>query len=139
MIPGNPAGYSGTPLWKKLGLEDGLGLWRDGVPDSVAAEIAEAGLALDERPAPEAGLQAALVFVTARDALAERLGRLRPLLAPAGMVWVCWPKKASKVATDITEDIVRAEALPRGFVDVKVCAVDAVWSGLKLVIRKTAR
>jgi hypothetical protein len=133
------AGYSGTPLWKKLGLKDGLGLWRDGVPDGVAAEIAESGLALDERTGPEAGLDAALVFVTARAALAERLQRLRPALAAAGMVWVCWPKKASKVATDITEDVVREEALPLGFVDVKVCAVDAVWSGLKLVIRKAAR
>lgn len=133
------AGYSGTPLWKKLGLRDGLGLWRDGVPDSVAAEIAEGGLTLDERAEPQAGLAAALVFVTARAALAERLAQLRPLIAPAGFFWIAWPKKASKVATDITEDVVRAEALPLGFVDVKVCAIDAVWSGLKLVIRKTAR
>lgn len=132
-------GYSGTPLWKKLGLKEGLGLWRDGVPDSVAAEIAEGGLALDDRTEPEAGLDAALVFVTARAVLAERLAQLRPVLAPAGMVWVCWPKKASRVATDITEDVVRAEALPLGFVDVKVCAVDPVWSGLRLVIRKAAR
>lgn len=133
------AGYSGTPLWKKLGLRTGLTLWRDGMPGSVAAEIAGGGLALDERAAPEPGIEAAILFVTAGSALADRLGRVRPLLAPAGMVWVCWPKKASKVPTDVTEDRVRDMALPLGFVDVKVCAVDAVWSGLKLVIRKSER
>ncbi len=68
--------------------------------------------------------------------LRAELSRLRPLLAPAGMVWVSWPKKAAKVPTDITEDVIRELALPLGFVDVKVCAVDAVWSGLKLVIRR---
>jgi hypothetical protein len=67
------------------------------------------------------------------------LGRLRGLLAADGTVWVSWPKKASGVKTDVTEDVVRAEALPLGLVDVKVCAVDAVWSGLKLVIRKSER
>jgi hypothetical protein len=71
--------------------------------------------------------------------LAEAMGRLRPLLAPNGMVWVSWPKKAAKVPTDITEDVIRRLALPLGFVDVKVCAVDAIWSGLKLVIRLSER
>jgi hypothetical protein len=71
--------------------------------------------------------------------LQEGLTQLRPLLAPSGVIWVSWPKRASNVPTDITEDVIRALALPKGYVDVKVCAVDAVWSGLKLVIRKSER
>ena len=85
------------------------------------------------------GLAAAHVFHTSAAGLEADLMRLRPIIAPDGMVWVSWPKKAAKVATDITEDTVRQLALPMGFVDVKVCAVDAVWSGLKLVIRKELR
>jgi hypothetical protein len=134
------AGYSGTPLTKKLGVRDGQPSWRLDMPDSVAAEIdRELGggpLLLD---APEAGLEMAHLFVTRRATLEDELRRLRPLLAPAGMIWVSWPKKAAKVDTDITEDVIRDLALPLGFVDVKVCAVDAVWSGLKLVIRKELR
>lgn len=133
-------GYSGTPLAKKLGVRDGQRSWRLDMPGSVAAEIdSEPGampLLLD---APEAGLEMAHLFVTRRAALDDELRRLRGLLAPAGMVWVSWPKKAAKVDADITEDVIREVALPLGFVDVKVCAVDAVWSGLKLVIRKSER
>ena len=130
------AGYSGTPLAKKLGVKDGQRTWRLAMPASVADEIAAAPLLLD---APAAGLEMAHVFTTRRAELEAELGRLRTLIDPAGMVWVSWPKKASKVETDITEDVIRAVALPMGFVDVKVCAVDAVWSGLKLVIRKALR
>jgi len=79
------------------------------------------------------------IFVTERKELAGKLGRLRRVLAPDGTIWVSWPKKASGMATEVTEDVVRAEAFPLGLVDVKVCAVDAVWSGLKLVIRKSER
>jgi hypothetical protein len=79
------------------------------------------------------------IFLTDRAVLAKELKRLRGLLASDGVVWVSWPKKAAKVVTDVTEDVIRAEALPLGFVDVKVCALDAVWSGLKLVIRKSER
>jgi hypothetical protein len=79
------------------------------------------------------------VFSRDRAALARSLASLRPRIAPATAVWVSWPKRASKVPTDITEDTIREVALPLGFVDVKVCAVDAVWSGLKLVIRKPLR
>jgi hypothetical protein len=77
--------------------------------------------------------------VTKAKALEAELKKLRPLLASNGMVWVSWPKKAAKVETDITEDTIRTIALPMGYVDVKVCAVDETWSGLKLVIRKSAR
>src|SRR5579859_6761754 len=137
--PGQNAGYSGTPLWKKLGVRDGQKTWRSKMPESVAAEIAAGGVRPVLMRSPAAGLEMAHVFVTRRAELAEHLARLRPLLAPAGVIWVSWPKKASGAATDVTEDGVRAECLPLGLVDVKVCAVDATWSGLKLVIRKTER
>jgi|SRR5579872_2750020 len=133
------AGYSGTPLWKKLGVRDGQKTWRSKMPASVAAEIASGGVRPAIVKSPAAGLEMAHVFVTRRAELAEHLARLRPLLAPAGVVWVSWPKQASGVATDVTEDVVRAECLPLGLVDVKVCAVDGTWSGLKLVVRKSER
>ena len=131
-----PAGYSGTPLAKKLSLKDGQRVWWEGVPDSVRSEIAEAGLALDLLSTPEPPIDAAHMFVTSRTQLAQALRRLLPLLPPSGFIWVSWPKKAAKVPTDITEDVIREVALPLGLVDVKVCAVDAVWSGLKLMIRR---
>ena len=133
------AGYSGTPLAKKLSLKDGMRVWRDGMPDNVAQEIAAEGLQLELLDRPESPIDLAHVFVTDRAALATRLERLLPILAPAGIIWVSWPKKTSKVATDISEDTIREIALPMGLVDVKVCAVDPTWSGLKLVVRKTLR
>lgn len=134
-----PAGYSGTPLAAKLGLRPGLRAWQQGMPDSVATELEHA---LPERgfeSEPTPGLDFAHVFTASRAELEATLVRLRPLIARTGMIWVSWPKKASKVPTDITEDTIREIALPLGLVDVKVCAVDAVWSGLKLVIRKELR
>ena len=132
------SGYSGTPLAKKLSLRDGMRAWFDAMPESVLAEIAMPELI--RLRAPEAPLDAAHIFVTERAIMTERLAMLRPLLALSGFVWVSWPKKASKVPTDITEDTIRAVILPNSdLVDVKVCAVDDVWSGLKLMIRKSAR
>ena len=131
------AGYSGTPLAKKLSLKDGMRVWREGMPDSVAHEIASEGLALDLLTVAEAPIDAAHVFVTKRAMLEERLRQLMPPLSASGFIWVSWPKKASKVATDITEDTIRDVCLPTGLVDVKVCAVDATWSGLKLMKRRT--
>lgn len=108
------------------------------MPDSVATEIdGDAPPRLLTEPV--AGLDVAHIFTASRAELATVLARLRPLLAAKGMVWVSWPKKASKVPTDITEDAIRAVCLPMGYVDVKVCAVDAVWSALKLVIRVSER
>jgi hypothetical protein len=133
------AGYSGTPLARKLGVKAGQRTWHWKMPDSVLAEILGAGVRPEMVGAPKVGLEMAHIFVTERKELAGKLGRLRGLLAADGMIWVSWPKKASRVATDVTEDVVRAEALPLGLVDVKVCAVDAVWSGLKLVIRRSER
>jgi hypothetical protein len=133
------AGYSGTPLAQKLSLKDGLRTWWWAMPDSVRAEIERDGVAVQRLDMPEPPIDAAHIFVTKRAVLDCELRLLLPLLAPAGFVWVSWPKKAAKVETDITEDTIREVALPLGLVDVKVCAVDATWSGLKLVIRKSAR
>jgi hypothetical protein len=130
------AGYSGTPLAKKLSLTDGMRVRFEAMPASVRAEIDGAGLALI--PAEEA-IDAAHIFVTGRNELRDSLGRLLPLLARDGQIWVSWPKKASKLPSDVTEDLVREVALPMGLVDVKVCAVDETWSGLKLVVRKALR
>ena len=130
------AGYSGTPLAKKLSLKDGMRVWRDGMPDSVAEEIAAEGLQLELLDAPESPTDAAHIFVTARAELETKLHRLMPLLGPGGFIWVSWPKKASKVPTYITEDTIRDVCLPMGLVDVKVCAIDATWSGLKLTRRR---
>ncbi|MFL6846248.1 MAG: hypothetical protein ACJ8ER_15370 [Allosphingosinicella sp.] len=134
------AGYSGTPLARKLSLKDGQRVWWDGMPEAVVAEIAAESLALERLPAPQPPIDAAHIFVTGRSDMESKLTALRPLLAPSGFIWVSWPKKASKLATDITEDRIREAILPAtDLVDVKVCAVDATWSGLKLMIRRDRR
>ena len=133
------SGYSGTPLAKKLSLKDGMRVWWDGMPDSVREEIAAGGLVVSEEAVPTPGIHAAHIFVTARADMEEKLALLRKLIDRAGMIWVSWPKKASKVPSDITEDVVREIALPMHLVDVKVCSVDDIWSGLKLVIRREHR
>lgn len=133
------AGYSGTPLAKKLGLKPGMRAWFADMPGTVHAEIAPGAIGLAEESAATAGLDAAHVFVSERADLERHLAALRDLIQPAGQIWVSWPKKASKVSTDITEDVIRDVCLPLGLVDVKVCAVDDVWSGLKLVIRRELR
>lgn len=132
-----PAGYSGTPLARKLGYTSGQSGWFHAMPDSVSAEIGDTELELGDIPGEQ--LDAAHVFVTARADLERLLVELRASIAPDGMVWVSWPKKASKVPTEVTEDTIREVALPMGWVDVKVCAIDATWSALKLVIRKALR
>lgn len=133
------SGYSGTPLAKRLSLKDGMRVWFDAMPDSVRDEIAASGVVLSEEAVPTPGIHAAHIFVTSRAEMEEKLTLLRALIDPAGMICVSWPKKASKVPTDITEDVIRDVRLPMGLVDVKVCAVDATWSGLKLVIRRQNR
>jgi hypothetical protein len=130
------SGYSGTPLTKKLSLKGGMRVWWDGMPDSVREEIAAAGMHLDLLDAPEAPIDAAHIFVTERSDLEAKLGQLMLSLSPAGFIWVSWPKKASKVASEVTEDTIREICLPMGLVDVKVCAVDDTWSGLKLMRRR---
>ncbi len=131
------AGYSGTPLARKLGFKEGM---------RAAYLDAPAGFAIDDLPdgvevANRLGGAKDLVvaFVKRRAELERRLDALRRAIAPDGMVWVAWPKRASSVETDMTEDVVRDVALPVGLVDTKVCAIDETWSGLRLVIRKELR
>ena len=107
------------------------------MPDSVAAEIGDTGTPLLAEP--EAPLDMAHVFHTDRAALTDDLKLLRDRLAPGGILWVSWPKRAAKVPTDIGEQDIRDLALPLGLVDTKVCAVDDIWSGLKLMIRRSDR
>ena len=132
------AGYSGTPLARKLGLTPGMRLLLRGAPTEYAQWIAPApdGLVLTTRAAHPA---AAHLFVTDGAALERQLRTLRRSLSDDGFVWVSWPKQSAKVPTTVTEDVIRAIALPMGFVDIKVCAVSDVWSGLKLVIRTSER
>ena len=135
-----PTGYSGTPLARKLSLKDGMRVWWDGVPDAVADEIQGGGLVLERQDSPEPPIDSAHIFVTSYADMAAKLAALRPLLAPGGFIWVSWPKKTSKVPTDITEDRIRDAILPAtDLVDVKVCAVDSTWSGLKLMVRRERR
>lgn len=133
------AGYSGTPLVKKLGLKPGMRAWFQDVPDNVRAAIEQDAPALQRLELPEPPVEFAHIFVTSCAVLDCELRMLLPLLDPAGVIWVSWPKKASKVPTDVTEDVIREVALPLHLVDVKVCALDETWSGLKLVIRKEHR
>lgn len=133
------AGYSGTPLPKKLGIKpDGRFAVRN-APDGFDATLGDlppgAVWATDVAP----GLDVVLAFYTERDRLVADWSELTDAVAPNGTVWVCWPKKASKVPTDITEDALRELLLPSGWVDNKVCAVDAVWSGLRLALRRELR
>ncbi|UXI69155.1 DUF3052 domain-containing protein [Tahibacter amnicola] len=134
----NDAGYSGKPLWQKLGLKPGLCVHLSEAVERYAQltgfDMTQVTLARHGAP-----FNFGHVFVQSREALAQALAALDERLAPDGQLWISWPKKASKIATDVTEDTVRELALPRQLVDVKVCAVDATWSGLKLVRRKSAR
>lgn len=133
------AGYSGRPLSAKLGLKPGMICWRHRMPEDISALLQTQASGAVIRAAPEPGVECAHVFVTERVELTGLLETLRVLLAPDGMIWVSWPKKASKLPTDVTEDTIRELCLPIGLVDVKVCAVDGIWSGLKLMIRKEFR
>jgi hypothetical protein len=134
------AGYSGTPLWKKLGYVHGTAALVLGAPaDYRRILVLPPGTEVTWLKAPKKGMGFVHVFGLTSATLRSTLRLLRRKIAPNGIVWVSWPKKASKVPTDITEDTIRDVALPMGFVDVKVCAVDETWSGLKLMIRKTER
>jgi len=139
------AGYSGTPPPKKLGLKDGQVTAFVALPESLEALAGAAAFAGVERWADWTGFGAPArfdvihAFASRRADLEAGLAGMTAALKPAGAIWVSWPKKAAKVETDVTEDVVRLVALPLGLVDVKVCAVDATWSGLKLVIRKDRR
>jgi hypothetical protein len=134
------AGYSGTPLWKKLGYKAGVPSLVDGAPAGYRSLLtlpADVKVAWLSRTAK--GIGFVHVFATKSSQLSAKLKSYRGSIAPNGVIWVSWPKKSSGVETDVTEDVIRDLALPMGLVDIKVCAVDEVWSGLKLVIRKELR
>jgi hypothetical protein len=139
------AGYSGTPLAQKLGLKDGQRALFIDLPAplaelAAARQFVEASrITVDQVGAASPGYDFVHLFTATRSVLEALAQTLMNLIARDGMIWVSWPKKAAKVATDITEDVIRAVLLPIGLVDVKVCAVDQTWSGLKLVIRKELR
>ena len=132
-------GYSGTSLARKLGVKDAQRTWRYRMPASVAKEISDDGVSPKILKSPQSGLEMVHVFAASRADLSKVLCDVRKLIEPDGIIWVSWPKKAAKVPTDVTEDVIRAEAFPLGLVDIKVCAVNETWSGLKLVIRKAER
>ncbi len=133
------AGYSGTPLPKKLGLKEGMRVHVAGAPTDYEALIGGWPADVVVLGSRGTGLDFVHVFVRQRKELATQLPKLRKRLQPAGRIWVSWPKRASKVPTDVTEDVVRAVAFPLGLVDIKVAAVDDTWSGLLLVIRRSER
>ncbi|HEY7095575.1 MAG TPA: DUF3052 domain-containing protein [Terriglobales bacterium] len=125
-------GYSGTPLPKKLGLKDQFRIALVDMPADVKAELKEA---LATCQSANDRLDFAMVFVKKQAELKKQFSTISTQLAPAGMLWISWPKKTSGVATDLDENIVRQIGLTTGLVDVKVCAVNEIWSGLKFVIR----
>jgi len=132
-------GYSGTPLAKKLGLKAASRVLLLGAPQDYASllEPLPEGVVFKSSASPQVDI--AQVFVTRKEELAGHLSALRTKLRPDAALWVSWPKKAANVPTTVTESTIREVALPLGFVDVKVCAVSDVWSGLKLVVRKELR
>jgi hypothetical protein len=134
-----PAGYSGTPLAQKLGIAEGCTVVARHAPTDYQQLVAPVppGVTFGSRVSKSTDL--VHVFTTKKAMLEAELTALRAAIKPTGAVWVSWPKKASKIPTDITEDTIRDVCLPLGFVDVKVCAVSTIWSGLKLVIRKELR
>jgi hypothetical protein len=133
------AGYSGTPLAKKLGIKAGSTIHTVHAPTNYAALVdpLPENVTLVQRPKPD--LDLVHLFTKTRSELVELLDRYKTKIKPAGAIWVSWPKKTSGIPSEITEDTVREVALPMGLVDIKVCAVDDIWSGLKLVIRKENR
>ena len=133
------AGYSGTPLVKKLGIKDGMVVAAPGAPDDFAAWLGPLPPGVTWKRQLRPPIDLAVAFFTARAAVTERWPALTRAVGPFGTVWVSWPKKSSGVATDLTEDAFRELLLPTGWVDVKVAAVDATWSGLKFVLRKELR
>jgi hypothetical protein len=133
------AGYSGTPLAAKLGIKPGAEVLVVGAPDGYLALVRPLpeGVTFTEQVSDSTDL--VHFFTSSKADLADALASYRRQLKPSAAVWISWPKKSSRVPTDLTEDVVRELALPLGFVDVKVCAVTDVWSGLKLLVRKELR
>jgi hypothetical protein len=134
-----PAGYSGTPLVKKLGIGPEMSVTLLGAPPGFDRTLGPLPAGVTVRHRLLGHTDVAVLFATTRGVLERRVEALRAAIAPAGAAWVAWPKKASKVPTDMDENVVREVCLPIGLVDTKVCAIDEVWSGLKVVIRRELR
>jgi len=128
-------GYSGTPLPKKLGIKNGFRVWLANAPADVRAELKSTLAACKVLSNGKSPLDLVMLFTKSKAELATEFDRLAKLLAPAGMLWVSWPKKSSGVPSDLDENIVREIGLAAGLVDVKICAVTETWSGLKFVRR----
>jgi hypothetical protein len=133
------SGYSGTPLARKLGIVPGTQVLARQAPEQYRQWLEPLPQSVIFARRLSAAVDVIHLFVTLKSALQRELVRLRGSIRADAAVWVSWPKKAAKLPTDISEDTIRQVALPLGFVDVKVCAVSEVWSGLKLVIRKELR
>ncbi len=133
------AGYSGKPLYAKLGIRAGYRVKTKNAPANYAALVAPLPEDVTLSTRLRSNVDLLHFFSTSKAELRQHLPKAMKIIRRDAMIWVSWPKKASKVPTDITEDTIREVALPLGLVDVKVCAVDDVWSGLKLVIRKELR
>ena len=132
-------GYSGTPLPQKLGIKAGHRLILLGAPGGFDATLGELPENVTVRTTARGTADVIVLFTTTRALLEARIDTLGASIFPDGAVWVAWPKKASKVPTDMTEDVVREVCLPRGLVDNKVCAIDETWSGLRVVHRVERR
>ena len=136
----NPSsGYSGTPLPRKLGIKEGAAVAFVNAPGDFADTLGESPDGVTVRERVRGPLDVVVFFTVRRADLERRIERLKAALDPAGRLWIAWPKRASKVETDMTEDVVRDVALPLGLVDNKVAAIDETWSGLQLVIRRELR
>lgn len=139
--PNSPlsSGYSGTPLAKKLGIKESHRLYVMDAPSHYLSLLAPLPALVKFVAQPDLQVDLVHVFVTQKEVLAPLLAAFRGKLKADAVIWISWPKKASKVSSTVTEDTIREFALPVGFVDIKVCAIDEVWSGLKLVLRKELR
>jgi hypothetical protein len=133
------SGYSGTPLAKKLGIRAGARLFVRTAPDNYAALLAPLPPDVETVTRMSARTDMAHLFATRRRDLSTALVKARRAMRDDAVIWVSWPKRSSGVATEVTEDVVRELALPLGLVDIKVCAVDDTWSGLKLMLRRSER
>jgi hypothetical protein len=131
------AGYSGTPLPQKLGIQEGHSVVALGAPPGFAKTLGAVRIAT--KLTGKHPVDVVIAFVTRRADLAATIDKARPRMAPAAGLWIAWPKKSSGVTTDMTEQAIRDVALPTGLVDNKVCAIDDTWSGLRLVIRRELR
>ncbi len=133
------AGHSGKSVVQKLGIKPGFCIFVDGAPSDYGDLVGKLPAGVNLSAAPKPPLQMVHVFATQAAGLASKLRILRAAIAPDGVIWVSWPKKSSGLATDLTDAVVRNAALPLGLVDVKVCAIDNIWSALKFVIPKDRR